>query len=65
MGNKIMKICLAILMSAAIVILAILMVMHIREGLVTQNAKMYMWFYVILIVWAAIRLYSLIKEIRK
>ena len=65
MGNKIMKTCLAVLMAAAIVILAVLMVMHVKEGLVGQNAKMYMWFYVILIVWAAIRLYSLIKDIRK
>ena len=65
MGNKIMKICLAVLMAAAIVILAVLMVMNVIEGLVGQNAKMYMWFYVILIVWAAIRLYSLIKDIRK
>ena len=65
MGNKIMKICLAVLMAAAIVILAVLMVMHVKEGLVGHNAKMYMWFYVILIVWAAIRLYSLIKDIRK
>lgn len=65
MGNKILKICLAVLMTAAIVILTVLMVMHIKGGLTSQSAKMYMWFYVILIVWAAIRLFSLVKDILK
>lgn len=63
MLNKIMKACLAVLMLAAIVVLIVMMVAHIKEGLATQTAKTYLAFYIVLILWASVRMVSLIKQI--
>lgn len=52
-------------MALMIVTLAVFMVIHIRAGLDGTNAKIFLAGYVLLIIWAAGRLFALIKNLRK
>ncbi|MBO5814986.1 MAG: hypothetical protein J6R30_02585 [Bacteroidales bacterium] len=64
MGNKALKIFYAVFMALMIVALTVFMVIHIRAGLDGTNAKILLAGYVLLIIWAAGRLFTLIRNIR-
>ena len=64
MGNKALKIFYAVFMALMLVALTVFMVIHIRAGLDGNNAKILLAGYVRLIIWAAGRLFTLIRNIR-
>ncbi len=64
MGNKALKIFYAVFMALMLVALTVFMVIHIRAGLDGNNAKILLAGYALLIIWAAGRLYTLIRNIR-
>ena len=64
MGNKALKIFYAVFMALMLVALTVFMVIHIRAGLDGNNAKILLAGYVLLVIWAAGRLFSLIRNLR-
>ena len=65
MGNKILKIFHLAVMAVAFVVLAVFTVLHLRPGVETQMSKLYLVLYIILMVWAAVRVFTIAKELRK
>lgn len=65
MGNRILKIFHLAVMSIAFVFLTVFMVLHVRAGLDTQTSKLYLGIYVILMAWAAVRVFSISKDLLK
>lgn len=65
MGNKTLKIFYTVFMALMIVALTVFMVIHIRAGLDGTNAKILLAGYVLLIFWAAGRLFTLIRNLKK
>ena len=65
MGNRILKILHLAVMAIAFVALAVFMVLHVRAGLETQMSKLYLGLYVILMAWAAVRVFSIAKDLLK
>ena len=63
MGNRIMKIFRLVIMALAFVVLTVFMVLHIRAGIETQMSKMYLGLYIILMGWAAVRVFSIAKDL--
>ena len=63
MGNKALKIFYAVFMALMLVALTVFMIIHIRAGLDSQNAKILLAGYILLIIWAAGRLFTLIKNL--
>jgi hypothetical protein len=64
MNNKIFKITYAAIIAIILVDLVVFLIMQICSGVEGNIATLYTAMYVLLIIWAAIRLFSLIKEIR-
>lgn len=65
MENKALKIFYAVFMALMLVALTVFMVIHIRAGLDGTNAKILLAGYVLLIIWAAGRLFTLVKSLKK
>lgn len=65
MGNKALKIFYTVFMALMIVALTVFMVIHIRAGLDGTNAKILLAGYVLLIIWAVGRLFTLIRNLKK
>ena len=65
MGNKALKIFYAVFMALMLVALTVFMVIHIRAGLEGNNAKILLAGYVLLIIWVAGRLFTLIRNLKK
>ena len=63
MGNKALKIFYAVFMSLMLVALAVFMIVHIRAGLDGQYAKILLAGYILLIVWSAARLFTIIRNL--
>ena len=63
MGNKALKIFYAAFMTIILVSLIVFMVIHVRAGLDGQYAKILLAGYVLLILWAALRIFNLVKSI--
>lgn len=63
MGNRILKIFHLAVMALALVALMVFLVLHIIGGLDTQMSKIYLALYILLIIWAGTRVYSLAKEL--
>lgn len=63
MKSKIVKILYAVLLLAILVLVACFLVAHVKAGLQTVSAKVYLGLYIILIVWALCRLYTIIREL--
>lgn len=63
MGNRTFRIIYAVLMSLIILALAVFMVIHILNGLEGQNAKLLLGGYILMLLWAGMRLYTLIRDI--
>lgn len=65
MENRIMKILRLVIMAAAFIVLAVFMVLNIRAGVETQMQKLYIGLYVVLMGWAAVRVFSIAKDLFK
>lgn len=65
MGNRIFKIVYTIFMAVIMVAVVAFMILHIQAGISDVNSKLLLWGYIIILIWAAYRLYSLIKDLRK
>lgn len=63
MGNRALKIFHAVFMALMLVALTVFMIIHIRAGLDGQNAKILLAGYILLILWAAARLFTLIRNL--
>ncbi len=63
MGNKALKILYAVFMALMLVALTVFMIIHIRAGLDGQNAKILLAGYILLIIWAAARLFTLVRDL--
>lgn len=64
MNKKIFKITYAAIIAIILIALVVFMIMQISAGVKGTMATLYTMMYGLLIVWASIRLYSLIKDIR-
>lgn len=65
MENRFMKIFRLVIMALALVVLIVFMVLHVRTGLESQMSKVYLGLYGLLIIWAGVRVFSLVKDIIK
>lgn len=63
MGNKAFRIFLAAMMTLAIVALVVFMIVHIKAGLDGTNSKLLLAAYILMIIWAGIRLLATIKSL--
>ena len=63
MGNKALKIFYAAFMAIILASLVVFMVIHINAGLDGQTAKIILAGYVLLIIWAAARIFNLIRSL--
>ena len=63
MENKAFKIFYAAFMAIMLIALTVFMIIHIRAGLDGQNAKILLAGYILLILWAAARLFTLIRNL--
>jgi len=63
MGNRFLKIFHLAVMALALVALIVFLVLHILAGLDTQMSKIYLALYVLLIIWAGTRVYTLTKDL--
>lgn len=63
MGNRFLKIFYAVFMALILAALLVFMVMHIRAGLETQYSKLMLAGYVLLLLWAGMRVFTLVKEL--
>lgn len=63
MENKALKIFYAAFMAIMLIALTVFMIIHIRAGLDGQNAKILLAGYILLIIWAAYRLVSMIRNL--
>lgn len=65
MENRFMKIFRLVIMALALVVLIVFMVLHVRAGLESQMSKVYLGLYGLLIIWAGVRVFTLVKDIIK
>lgn len=65
MGNRFLKIFYAVFMALLLVAVIAFMVLHIMSGLQSGNAKLLLAGYILILIWAAVRLYTLIKDLRR
>ena len=63
MENKAFKIFYAAFMAIMLIALTVFMIIHIRAGLDGQNAKILLAGYILLIIWAAYKLVSMIRNL--
>lgn len=64
MGNRIFKIAYAVFMALILVGVIIFMVIHIKSGIADVNSKLMLGGYILILIWATQRLYTLVKDIR-
>ena len=58
-----MKIFHMAVMVLAFVVLTVFMVLHVRAGIESQMSKLYLGLYLILMGWAAVRVFSIAKDL--
>ena len=63
MEKKIAKIIRLVIMSIALVALVVFLVLHIRTGVETRIGKIYLALYIMLIVWAGARVFTITKDL--
>lgn len=63
MGNKALKIFYAVFMTLILAAMVVFMVIHIRAGLDGQTAKLLLGGYILLILWALYRIFTLLRDI--
>ena len=65
MGNRFLKIFYAVFMALLLVSVVAFMILHIMAGLQSGEAKLLLAGYILILIWASVRLYSLIKDLRR
>ena len=65
MGNRIFKIMYVVFMALVLIAVLAFMVLHIKAGLQSGNAKLLLGGYILILIWGATRLYTLIKNLRE
>jgi hypothetical protein len=65
MNNKVFKIVYAVIVAIVLLALVAFMTVHVCNGLTGPNAQLLLGGYVLMLIWAGMRLYSLIKDIIK
>lgn len=64
MGNKILKIAYAAFIAVLTIGLVVFMVIHITKGLAGGNEKLILGAYILMIVWALMKLHAAIKNLK-
>ena len=64
MKGRIFKIFYAIIIALLTVALVVFMVIHIGKGLAGGNEKLILGAYILMIVWALMKLYGAVKSLR-
>lgn len=64
MGSRIFKIAYAVFMALVLVCVIVFMIIHIKSGVADVNSKLMLGGYVLILIWASQRLYTLVKDIR-
>ena len=64
MGNKILKIAYAAFIAMLTIGLIVFMIIHITKGLAGGNEKLILGAYILMIVWAFMKLYYAIKNLK-
>ena len=52
-------------MAVLLVAVVAFMILHIKAGLDSSNAKLLLGGYILILIWAGMRLYTLIKSLRQ
>jgi hypothetical protein len=63
MGNRFLKIFYAVFMALLLDAVVAFMILHIMAGLQSGDAKLLLGGYILILIWASFRLYSLIKDL--
>lgn len=63
MEKKIAKIIRLVIMAIALVALIVFLIIHISTGILTQMSKIYLGVYILLILWAAVRVFTMTKDL--
>lgn len=58
-----MKIFHLVVMALALVALVVFLVLHISAGIDSQMSKLYLGLYIMLIIWAAARVFTITKDL--
>ncbi len=61
--HKILKGLVAVVMAAVLVVLAMLTITHVQAGIMTQNQKIMLGAYVLMMLYAGFRLFVNIRDI--
>ena len=61
--KKIMKGLVALVMTAVLVVLVMLTITHVQAGIVTQSSKIILGGYILMMAYAAYRIFSNIRDI--
>jgi uncharacterized membrane protein len=61
--HKILKGLVAVVMATVLVVLAMLTIKHVQTGIMTQNQKLMLGAYVLMMLYAAYRLFVNIRDI--
>jgi len=64
MGNRIFKIAYVAFMALVLLAVVVFMILHIKAGLQSGNAKLILAGYILIFRWGLTRLYTLIKNLR-
>ena len=64
MRSRIFKIFYAVLIALLTVALVVFMIIHIGKGLAGGNEKLILGAYILMIIWALMKLYGAIKELK-
>ena len=61
--RKIMKGLVALVMAAVLVVLVMLTITHVKAGIITQSSKLMLGGYILMMVYAAFRIFSNVRDI--
>ena len=64
MGNRIFKIAYVAFMALVLLAVVVFMILHIKAGLQSGNAKLILAGYILIFIWGLTRLYTLINNLR-
>lgn len=64
MGQKILKIAYVVFVALLTIGLIVFMIVHISKGLAGGNAKLILGAYILMIVWALMKLSAAIKNLK-
>ena len=65
MDNRIFKVLYAVFMAVVAVTVVVFMIIHLKSGQAGQYSKLMTAGYVLILVWALSRCYTLIKNLRR